>query len=75
MAPVDMSSDQHLVAWEVFFSEPQSNFVSGLGCNRLVRVEGLHDMIVLSSACLAVLQLGIHHFIERRLRHAVDSGD
>ena len=32
-------------------------------------------MIVLSAACLAVLQLGIHHFIERGLRHTVDSGD
>ena len=70
-----MSCDQHLLAGEVVLSETQSNFVSGLGCNRFVRVEGLHDVIVLSAARFAVLQLGIHHLIERRLRYAVDSGD
>ena len=72
---VDVSSDQHLIAREVFFSEPQSDFVSSLGCNRLVRMKGLHDVVILSAACLAVLQLGIDHLIERRLRHTVDSGD
>jgi len=72
---VDVSSDQHLVAREVFFGKTQSNFVRGLGCNRLVRMEGLHDVVVLSAARFTLLQLGIHHFVERRLRHAVDSGD
>ena len=68
---VDVSGDQHLIAGEVFFGKTQSNFVRGLGCDRLVRMEGLHDVVVLSAACFAVLQLGIHHFVERRLRHAV----
>ena len=72
---VDVSGDQHLIAGEVFFGKTQSNFVRGLRCNRLIRVEGLHDVIVLSAARFAVLQLGIHHFIERGLRYAVDSGD
>ena len=72
---VDVSSDQNLVAREVFFSKTQGDFVRRLGRGRLVRMEGLHDMVVLSAARLTVLQLGIHHFVERRLRHAVDSGD
>ena len=72
---VDVSCDQHLVAGEVFLCKTQSDFVCRLGRNRLVRMEGLHDVVVLSAARFAVLQLGIHHFIERRLRHAIDSGD
>ena len=64
MVPVHVSGDQHLVAREVFFGETQSDFVRCLGCDRLVRMERLHNVVVLSAARLAVLELGIHHLIE-----------
>ena len=75
MVTIDVSGDQHLIAGEVFLCKTQSNFVRGFGCDRLVRMEGLHDVVVLSATRLAVLQLSIHHFVERRLCHAVDSSD
>ena len=64
MVSVNVRSDQNLIAGEVFLSESQGDLMCGFGCYRFVRVEGLHDVVVLSADCLAVLQLGIHHFVE-----------
>ena len=51
------------------------DLVSGFRRDRFLRREGLHHVVVHSSAGLTVQALGIHELLQRNLGNAVDSGD
>ena len=51
------------------------DLVSGFRRDRFLRREGLHHVVVHSSAGLTVKALGVHELLQRNLGNAVDSGN
>ena len=70
---VCMRCHEYLVVTKVFFGKPQGNLVSKLGSDRLVGVKGLRDMIEHSAVGLAVMHLGVHHFVVHTFGNTVDA--
>ena len=75
MLPVNVSSHQNFVPFELFRGEFNSDFVSGFGRDGFVRGEGLQQMIEHSAAVLPVKQLCTDEFLVGGGGQAVDSRD
>ena len=74
MLPVRMGSNDDLIAGDML-CQLQSDLMCHLRCDRIVRTEGLHHVVVHSSVRVSVLPLGIHKFQQGCLGHTVDPGD
>ena len=60
---VGMRCHEYLVVTKVFLGKSQGNLVSKLGCDRLVGMKGLRDVVEHSSVGLVVMHLGVHHLV------------
>ena len=74
MIPVRMGGNYNLKAGNLF-RQLQSNLVSQLRGDRIVRMEGLHHVVVHSPAGAVVLLLGIQKLPQGNRRDAVDTGN
>lgn len=72
--PVGVSGHYHLEAGELL-CQFQGNLMGCLGCQMLLRVEGLDQLIELPSLLFFAEPLGVQELPEGSLRHAVHSGD
>ena len=57
------------------FRQLQRNLMGHLRCDRIVRTEGLHHVVVHPSVCASILPFGIHEFQQGSLGYTVDPGD
>ena len=74
MLPVRMGGNDDLVAGDLL-RQLQCDLVSHLRGDRIVRMKGLHHVVVHSSVRASILPLGIHKFQQGSLGHTVDPGD
>ena len=74
MLPVGVGGNHNLEAGELF-RQLQGNLMGGLGCQLLLRVERLDQLIELPSLRFFVEPFGVQELPEGSLRHTVYSGD
>lgn len=74
MLPVGVGGHHHLEALELL-CQFQGNLMGCLGCQLLLRMEGLDELIELPALRFFMEPLGIQELPEGSLRHAVHSGD
>ena len=74
MISVRMSCHYDFKAGDLF-CQLQGDLVCHLRCDRIVRVEGLHHMVVHSSTSIVMEPFCVHEFQQGSLGNTVDAGD
>ena len=70
---IGMGGDENLEVGEHLLCKLQRNLMSSFGCQLLIGMEGLREVIEHSAVGLAVLQLGIHKFLVSGFGKTVDT--
>ncbi len=74
MISVAMRRNHNFKTWNCF-RKLQRNLVRSFRCDVFILRKGLHHVIKHATIGLLVQALGVHEFLQRKLRNAIDAGD